>query len=78
MYNMNFYMIFQFLATAWLLKIDIVVYWQYWNGGGWVRYKHGPESNARGPAFLVQTIQGGRGHYNAFHCEPLPDFPEPR
>ena len=65
------------LATAWLLQTDIAVYWQYQTGGGWVRYRCGEDSKGRAGAFLLQCIQGGRGHYGAFHCEPLWDFPEP-
>ena len=65
------------LATAWLLQTDIAVYWQYQNGGGWVRYRCGEDNKGRTGAFLLQCIQGGRGHYEAFHCEPLWDYPEP-
>ena len=68
---------FQILATAWVLQTDLIVYWQYWNMGGWIRYKYGPESNGRGGSFLCQAIQGGERFRTRFHCEPLPDFPEP-
>ena len=68
--------LFQILATARLLQTDIAVYWQYQTGGGWVRYRFGEESKGRTGVFLVQCIQGGRGHYGAFHCEPLCDYPE--
>ena len=64
------------LATAWDLRVDIIAYWQYYNEGGWVRYRHGPKSSGRGGALLVHIIQGGPGYTRAFHCEPLPDFPE--
>ena len=64
------------LATAVLLETDLVVYWQYQTGGGWVRYKYQEDSDVRRGALLLQVIQGGRGHYGAFHCEPLWDFPE--
>ena len=69
--------LFQILATAWVLQTDLIVYWQYWNMGGWIRYKYGPASNGRGGSFLCQAIQGGERFRTRFHCEPLPDFPEP-
>ena len=68
---------FQILKTAWVLQTELVVYWQYWNMAGWIRYKYGPESNGRGGSFLCQAIQGGEKFRTRFHCEPLPDLPEP-
>ena len=65
------------LGTAWLLEVDVIAYWQYGMGGGWVRYRHSPQSSGRGGTFLCHVIQGGPGYTRAFHCEPLPDFPEP-
>ena len=43
---------------------------------GWHRYRFGEESKGRIGVFLLQCIQGGQGHYGAFHCEPLWDYSE--
>ena len=51
-------MVFQMLATAWVIQTDIVAYWQYNLGGGCYRY--GLESSAHRATFLCHVIQGGK------------------
>ena len=63
---------FQMLDTALYLGVDILVYWQYGEGNGWIRYS-ASEGAACKEAFLVQCIHSEK--YKMFHCEPICDWP---
>ena len=61
------------LGTAVFLGRDILVYWQYAKGKGWIRYAAADKGGGQREAFLVQCVHSER--YQAFHCEPIVEWP---
>ena len=56
------------LGTAVFLRRDILVFWHYAKGKGWIRYAASDKGGGQREAFLVQCVYSER--YQAFHCEP--------
>ena len=60
------------LRTEWLLGVDVVAYWQYGMGGGWVRYGHSPQSSGRVARFCVTSFKADpdiRGNIIVSHSQ---------
>ena len=64
---------FQMLGTAMFLECDVLVFWQYATGRGWIRYSARETESFSRETFLVQCMHSEV--YKAFHCEPLCDWP---
>ena len=61
------------LGTALLLAIDTLVFWQYGDGQGWIRYPCASRGPAVREALLIQAAHSEK--YKVFHCEPILDWP---
>ena len=61
------------LRTALLIAIDILVFWQYGDGQGWIRYPGASQGPAVREALLIQAAHSEK--YKMFHCEPILDWP---
>ena len=61
------------LGTAEVLGCDILVYWRYSNGKGWIRYPVQERGPSRRAAFLFHVIHSEKAQL--FHCEPLVKWP---
>ena len=56
-----------------LPKFDILVYWQYEEMQGWIRYPAAARGVSARSAFLIQCIHSRK--YKMFHCEPMVEWP---
>ena len=61
------------LGTALYLGIDILVFWQYEEKHGWIRYPAGNTGIPKGEAFLIHCVHSLK--YKMFHCEPMVEWP---
>ena len=61
------------LGTAMYLKVDLLVFWQYESGRGWIRYSAEETESFGRETFLIQCMHSAV--CKAFHCEPLCEWP---
>ena len=61
------------LGTAMYLKVDLLVFWQYESGRGWIRYSAEETESFGRETYLIQCMHSAV--YKAFHCEPLCEWP---
>ena len=61
------------LATAMWLQHDVIVYWRYNTGKGWIRYPARGRGASTRAAFLFHIIYSPSARL--FHCEPLVEWP---
>ena len=61
------------VRNALLLAFDIVVFWHYGVGQGWIRYPCASLRPAVREALLIQAAHSEK--YKMFHCEPTLDWP---
>ena len=61
----------QMLGTALFLGVDILVFWQYEDGRGWIRYSTKKGASCR-EAFLIHCVHSQK--YKMFHCEPIQNW----
>ena len=61
------------LGTAVYLAQDILVFWQYHNKQGWMRYPAAEKEPGNRTAFLIQCLHSAK--YKMFHCEPIVNWP---
>ena len=60
------------LGAARLFGRDMLVFWRYANGKGWIQYSAGSRGPAARSAFLFQIVHSEKA--KMFHCEPLVEW----
>ena len=51
--------------------MNVCVYWQYDNEGGWITYLPTKDANPKGQAIVLHSISGTEHELMKYHVEPV-------